>query len=117
MASEIYFATKFRRKSSIGDHQIKKKEKKEENPKKFIDLRSLSLDRWHNLSIGKQANGSVVNASLGSLDNHAVQHELSSQGEEGGRPNFFVGETIFQLEPWTLHNSAMIAFHLKGTGV
>ena len=28
MASEIYFATKFRRKSSIGDHQIKKKKKK-----------------------------------------------------------------------------------------
>lgn len=38
-------------------------------------------------------------------------------GEEGGRLNFFDGETIFQLEPWTLHNSAMIAFHLKGTGV
>ena len=31
MASEIYFATKFRRKSSIGDHQIKKKEKKAKN--------------------------------------------------------------------------------------
>ena len=30
MASEIYFATKFRRKSSIGDHQIKKKKKKKE---------------------------------------------------------------------------------------
>ena len=42
---------------------------------------------------------------------------MGGGGEEGGRLNFFDGETIFQLEPWTLHNSAMIAFHLKGTGV
>ena len=44
MASEIYFATKFRRKSSIGDHQIKKKRKKREKPEKIY--RSL-VELWN----------------------------------------------------------------------
>ena len=71
MASEIYFATKFRRKSLIGDHQIKKKEKKEKNPKKFIDLwlnyetnkrlylpsLSFSLSPPHNFQCANTLNG------------------------------------------------------------
>ena len=71
MASEIYFATKFRRKSSIGDHQIKEKEKKEKNPKKFIDLSlnyetnkrlylpslSFSLSPPHNFQCANTLNG------------------------------------------------------------
>ena len=54
MASEIYFATKFRRKSLIGDHQIKKKKKKRKTRK------NLSIFGW----IMKRTNACIFRLSL-----------------------------------------------------
>ena len=54
MASEIYFATKFRQKSSIGDHQIKKKRKKREKPSPSL---SFSLSPPHNFQCANTLNG------------------------------------------------------------